>query len=58
VWVFDQEKGSWFTLESGQWVAGLPVIRAAHVCGTGTRYLAPAGKAAIEDLFARSFPAA
>ncbi len=56
LWVFDQEKGSWFTLESGQWVAGLPVIRANHFSGTGTRYLEPSGKVAIEDLFARSFP--
>lgn len=56
LWVYDQDKQSWFTLESGQWVAGLPVIRTHHVCGTGTRYLAPAGKTAIDELFARSFP--
>ena len=56
LWVYDQDQQGWFTLESGQWVAGLLVIRANHVCGTGTRYLAPAGKAAIDDLFARSFP--
>jgi hypothetical protein len=56
LWVFDQEKQSWFTLEGGQWVAGVPVIRANHFCGTGTRYLEPSGRAAIDDLFARSFP--
>lgn len=56
LWVFDQQKGAWFTHEGGQWVAGVPVVRANHFCGTGTRYLEPSGKAAIEDLFARSFP--
>lgn len=56
LWVFDQQKPGWFTQESGQWVAGTPTVRSNHFCGTGTRYLEPAGKAAIDELFARSFP--
>ena len=39
------------------WVEGVPVIDAPAFCGTGTRYLSPSGRAAIEALFARSFEA-
>lgn len=55
--VFDQEKGHWFTWRNDTWVEELPVISHAKICGTGTRHLNEAGRKAIEDLFARSFPA-
>ena len=55
LWVFDQEREAWHQWDDGTWVAGTPVIRSLHLTGTGTRMLQPAGKAAIEDLFRRSF---
>ena len=55
LWVFDQEREAWHRWDDGTWVAGTPVIRSLHITGTGTRMLQPAGKAAIEDLFRRSF---
>lgn len=55
VWVFDQDRGEWFNWDGQQWTAGTPVIRSTRFAGTGTRYLGPEGKTAIEDLFARSF---
>lgn len=57
LWVFDQEKGGWYRWNGEDWVEGTPTIDAATVCGTGTRYLSPAGRAAIEALFKRSFGA-
>lgn len=55
LWVFDQEKGGWYRWYGEDWVEGVPVIDAPAICGTGTRYLSPVGKAAIEQLFERSF---
>ncbi len=55
LWVFDQEKGGWYRWNGEDWVEGVPVIDAAAICGTGTRYLSPVGKAAIDALFERSF---
>jgi hypothetical protein len=55
LWVFDQEKDCWFRWNGDDWVDGVPVIDAPAFCGTGTRYLSPGGRAAIEALFARSF---
>jgi hypothetical protein len=55
--VFDQEKGHWFTWRQNTWVEEVPVVAHYKICGTGTRHLNAAGKKAIEELFARSFPA-
>jgi len=57
LWVFDQEKDGWYRWNGEDWVEGVPVIDAGAICGTGTRYLSPVGKAAIEALFERSFGA-
>lgn len=55
LWVYDQTRRDWFRWDGATWVAGVPLITATHVCGTGTRYLTDDGKAAIEGLFQRSF---
>ncbi|GIW45129.1 MAG: hypothetical protein KatS3mg077_2411 [Candidatus Binatia bacterium] len=55
LFVFDQARNDWFRWNGQQWVAETPVIAHHHFCGTGTRYLEPNGRQAIEDLFARSF---
>jgi hypothetical protein len=55
LWVFDQEKGGWYRWNGEDWVEGTPVIDAAAICGTGTRYLSPVGKDAIDALFERTF---
>jgi len=56
VYVFDQPRSAWFRWNGETW-EGVPdpVIRQPHFCGTGTRFLEPNGKAAIDALFARSF---
>ena len=57
--VFDQEKNGWFGWSGHDWQprtgADLPVVGHAHFTGTGTRVLNDHGRAAIADLFARSF---
>ena len=54
--VFDQDKNGWFRWEHDAWNAiTAPVVKQAHFCGTGTRYLNDNGKRAIESLFERSF---
>lgn len=55
LWVFDQDKDTWFRWNGEDWVEGVPVLDACAICGTGTRYLSDSGRAAIEGLFARSF---
>jgi hypothetical protein len=56
LYVFDQEQDGWFRWASeGFERAREPVIRHPHFCGTGTRFLAANGEAAIRDLFARTF---
>ncbi len=55
LWVFDQEKGGWYRWNGEDWVEGVPVIDATAICGTGTRYLSPVGKEAIDALFERTF---
>ncbi|MCX8045129.1 MAG: AAA family ATPase [Desulfobacterota bacterium] len=56
LWVFDQEHGSWFTWRNGAWQEEpAPVITRTRFTGTGTRFLNKDGKAAIRDLFERSF---
>lgn len=56
LWVFDQEKDGWYRWTGEEWAAGEPVIDTSSICGTGTRYLTETGRAAIDALFARSFP--
>ena len=56
LWVYCQDQRGWFHRESGAWVAGTPRIRATAICGTGTRKLREHGQAALEALFADSFP--
>ncbi|MFT7520163.1 MAG: hypothetical protein ACI9MC_002307 [Kiritimatiellia bacterium] len=55
LWVFDQDQSRWFRWDGEGWVAGRPVIDSIHFTGTGTRYLQDNGRAAIDELFERSF---
>ncbi len=55
LWVFDQTKERWFRWRDEGWVPESPRITAAHLCGTGTRQINEAGRAAVEALFASSF---
>ncbi len=59
--VFDQEQNGWFTWTGTDWRArtgtDLPLITHIHFSGTGTRQVRDNAKAAIEDLFTRSFGA-
>ena len=56
LFVFDQERDAWSQWSGAAWeLAAAPVIRHPHFAGTGTRHLRDNGKAAIEQLFARSF---
>lgn len=57
VWVYDQVKEAWHTWNGETWITGEPVIQSTTVAGTGTRFLNDAGRAAIKDLFERSFGA-
>jgi hypothetical protein len=55
--VFDQERNQWFTWKENRWVADLPKVTHLTFVGTGTSNLTDTGKAAIQDLFTRSFGA-
>ena len=56
LYVFDQERDGWFSWSGEGWRAeDAPLIRQPCFCGTGTRFLAPNGQAAIDALFARTF---
>ncbi len=56
LFVFDQEREGWYQWEGERWSAEAePCIRHAHFTGTGTRFLEDSGRAAIADLFERSF---
>lgn len=56
LFVFDQERDGWFQW-SGEGFDAVkdPVIRHPHFCGTGTRFLAGNGAAAVDALFDRTF---
>jgi ribosomal protein L20A (L18A) len=56
LFVFDQSRDAWFRWAGESWSehAG-PVITHPHFAGTGTRFLEPNGRDAIEGLFQRSF---
>ena len=53
--VFDQDRESWFTWKEGRWREDEPTIPDHPFSATGTRSLTDAGRAAIRDLFTRSF---
>ena len=53
--VFDQGKNQWYTWKENRWALDTPMITETSFCGTGTRNLTDEGRAAIEDLFTRSF---
>jgi len=58
LFVFDQDKGEWFQWTGSNWKSlgqTAPKITHPHFTGTGTRQIQHTGKAAIEDLFVRSF---
>jgi hypothetical protein len=56
--VFDQQRGGWFDWDRGErrWLASdTPSIASRRFCGTGTRQLNDAGRAAIESVFSATF---
>ena len=53
--VFDQDRESWFSWIDGQWQQDEPTIPQRPFAATGTRSLTSAGRAAIRQLFERSF---
>jgi hypothetical protein len=56
LYVFDQDKKGWFAWDEDHWNAiGVPSIGHTHFTGTGTRFLEDAGKAAIAELFKKTF---
>ncbi len=56
LYVFDQDKNAWFAWDEDHWnQVGVPVIGHRHFTGTGTRFLEDSGRAAIADLFKRTF---
>lgn len=57
VHVYGQVRKNWFTWKDGSWQEDLPLIQHDTFVGSGTRYLTDEGKAAIVDLFQRSFGA-
>ena len=58
LWVFDQDRVGWYHWDGQAWATGVPTVSAVHLTGTGTRYLNDDGRAAIEELFVRSFSGA
>ncbi len=58
LFVFDQERNGWCRWSRDRWEPlADPAIGHQHFTGTGTRFLADNGRAAIEGLFARTFAA-
>jgi len=58
LFVFDQDSNRWNRWTGESWTTDSnPQITHQHFTGTGTRYLNDNGRKAINDLFARSFPA-
>jgi len=53
--VYDQDRNAWFTWKDHEWVEDTPVIEGKTFAGTGTRNLTEDGKAALRDLYTRSF---
>ncbi len=58
VHLFDQERKRWFRWDEREWVAEVPpAIGRERFAGAGTRSLSDDGRAAIRELFERSFGA-
>ncbi len=56
LFVFDQSQNAWFSWQQDAWTTvENPVITQIHFTATGTRFLEPKGRAAIDLLFARTF---
>ncbi len=55
VHVYDQEREGWFTWKDHAWHESTPTIPDRVFSATGTRNLTDAGRAAIAELFERSF---
>lgn len=55
LYVFDQDRDSWFTWADGAWKPIEPVIESPMFAGTGTSHIRPNGLRAVETLFERSF---
>ncbi|HNH45716.1 MAG TPA: AAA family ATPase [Myxococcota bacterium] len=55
LWVFDQEKDSWYLWNGEDWVVGTPTVDATNYCGTGSRNLTEGAFRALEGLMERSF---
>ena len=55
LYVFDQDRDSWFEWTGETWNETTPGITHPHFTGTGTRFLEDNGRDAIEALFQRSF---
>jgi len=53
--VYDQGQDRWFAWKNKQWIEETPVIKDKSFAGTGTRNLTDNGRAALKDLFERSF---
>jgi len=53
--VFDQDRNQWLRWTGNGWEPHTPAITHTRFAGTGTRFLRENGRAAIADLFARSF---
>ena len=53
--VFDQDKERWFTWSEGSWHESEPILPNGPFSANGTRNLTDSAKAAIDDLFERSF---
>jgi len=55
VHVFDTVKNCWLTWRHGEWIMEVPTVIDNTFVGTGTRHMTDESKAAIIDLFKRSF---
>ncbi len=56
LYVFDQASDAWFHWSGTGWDKdSAPVITHLHFTGTGTRFIEPKGRKAIDELFNRSF---
>jgi hypothetical protein len=56
LFVFDQPRARWFRWTGDEWEeTPPPVITQPRFTGTGTRFLDAGGRAAIDELFERSF---
>jgi hypothetical protein len=53
--VFDQARHAWFTWKDGHWAPDTPTLPERPFAATGTRNPTDEGRAAIRELFERSF---